>query len=298
MFNRTNSTLTKPNFIERLKRKIILFFYFEQWQIMISKGKNNQPAYWNDFKTLLPPKDHFWADPFPWKYNGNDYIFYEEFPFSTLKGHISCISLDKNANIISNEVVIKKPYHLSYPFIFEYDNRLYMLPESHQSNSIELYLCESFPNSWVLHKIMIDDIVAVDSTLLEYNGKWWLFANVVQENGNSYDSLYLFYANSPLSDKWYPHPSNPVVKDIGSARPAGRIFKRDDVLIRPSQDCSIRYGYAINFNRIVTLSETKYEEVREYVLKPSKGNWRFLSTHTWNEFEDLRLVDAELWRAR
>lgn len=297
MIKKFISYLGKPKLKQWIQKKLESPFYFEQWSLLIAQNKSNSPA-WDDFKLLSPPKDRFWADPFLWHVNGTNYIFYEELPFQTGKGHISCIRLDSNLDIISNEIVLERPYHLSYPFLFEYDGQLYMLPETKGNKTIELYRCKKFPDQWEYFRTLFSSIEAVDTTLHEYQGKWWMFVNIVEPGGNAYDSLYLFYATSPLSEQWAPHPQNPVTRDIRRARPAGRIFKKDNTLIRPSQDCSDRYGYAINFNQIEILTETDYKEVFLSSFSPPPDNRKILGTHTWNEAENLRIIDAEYWQRR
>lgn len=292
------SFIKRPGLFQRLWKKFLSFFLFEQWSLLISNTSPELPISWNDFKLLQPPKDRFWADPFLWKKDGEYYIFYEELPFKTMKGHISCLKIDQELNIVSNAVVLERPYHLSYPFLFEYHDQLYMVPETKQNNEIELYKCQSFPSKWEKAASLISNVQAVDTTLLEWNKKWWLFTNVVKPGGNAYDSLYLFYADSPLSTHWTPHPLNPIVEDIKRARPAGNITKVDNLLIRPSQDCSSRYGYAINFNRIDILSETDYKETLLESFKPIQNNKALLATHTWNKFDKLQVIDAEYWRRK
>jgi len=137
----------------------------------------------------------------------------------------------------------------------------------------------------------------VDATLVNAHGKWWLFANLQAEDGSTWDTLHLYYADDPLSERWKPHPLNPIVKDAHSARPAGRIFLHDGNLIRPSQDCSIRYGYATNFNRITTLTETDYSETCELTFKPPQRS-PILATHTFNDMAGLSAIDAVQRRRR
>jgi hypothetical protein len=166
-----------------------------------------------------------------------------------------------------------------------------MIPETGKNNGIEVYRCLHFPDQWEFEKTLIDNIKAFDATLVNAQGKWWLFTNVEEQNGSSWDTLYLYYADQPLSNQWTSHPLNPIVKDIRSARPAGHIFMQDGKLIRPSQDCSVRYGYATNFNCITTLSETEYAENLKYSFTPPrKGN--ILGTHTFNQTGELTVIDA------
>jgi hypothetical protein len=192
--------------------------------------------------------------------------------------------------------VLERPYHLSYPFIFDFQGELYMLPETASQRTLEIYRCTHFPDEWTLVKTLMTDIYAVDATLLEHQDNWWLFANVKGPGGSSLDALHLFYAKNPLTEKWMPHPRNPIVRDIRSARPAGRIFMQDGKLIRPSQDSSRRYGYAITFNRILKLSEHEYEEAAENIFAPRGGD--MLATHTFNQAGDMTVLDAVIRRRK
>lgn len=298
MLTKIISYIQRPRLLKRLWKKILSLFYLEQWALLISRDKEGITPVWEDFTVLTPPKNRFWADPFPWQMDGQYYVFYEELPFSTNKGHISCIKLGANLEIVSNEIVLDRPYHLSYPFIFDYDGQLYMMPESRQNRCIEIYRCAQFPNKWEKAGSIMENVEALDATLLQHAGRWWLFANLVEAEGNAYDSLHLFHADSPLSNKWIAHPLNPVVKDIKRARPAGRIFTQNGELIRPSQDCSTRYGYATNFNRIERLSEHEYQETMLSRFTPPKNSHTLLATHTWNEAGNLRVIDAEFWRRK
>ena len=134
------------------------------------------------------------------------------------------------------------------------------------------------------------DLDAVDATLLQHHGRFWLFANVREPGVSSLNALYLFWAQSRLADVWTPHPRNPVVQDIGSARPAGNIFLQDGHLIRPAQDSSRRYGGSLRFNRITALTEEDYREETVAVFAPDGGKVR--ATHTFNQAGGLTVVDA------
>jgi hypothetical protein len=105
------------------------------------------------------------------------------------------------------------------------------------------------------------------------------------------DELNLYFADSPLGP-WALHPRNPVVADVRRARPAGRVLRVNGRLFRPAQDCSVRYGYAVSFQRIDVLTETAYEESGAGRLEPGwlPGN---VATHTFNRDEDFEAVDAQ-----
>ncbi len=79
---------------------------------------------------------------------------------------------------------------------------------------------------------------------------------------------------------WRPHPRNPIVTDPGRARPAGRLFLRDGVLVRPGQDGSRRYGGAVVLNRVDMLSPSEYRETPMERIEP---DWMpgIEGTHTY-----------------
>jgi hypothetical protein len=297
MIRKLISWLRKPRLLDRIRNKILLPFFLDQWIVYIAPELDYKSLSWSGFKEFVPPRDRFWADPFIWSHENRHHIFIEELPYSTMRGYIICLTLDEEMKIISNQVVLERPYHLSYPFLFEHNNQLYMLPETRENNRIELYRCIHFPDQWELEKTLIDNIGALDSTLLEFNGKWWMFATVPGAGNSAWDSVNLYYSDSPLSDRWTPHPLNPVVKDINSARPAGRIFSHNGNLIRPSQNCSVDYGYAVNFNRIVNLTETEYSENLEHTFEPPM-NSKIIATHTFNSMGGLTTIDAIKFRRK
>jgi hypothetical protein len=297
MMQTLTAHLRKPHLFQRIWRKFLSFFFFEQWILMLSTSASRTSPNWDDFKPLMPPARHDWADPFLWAHEGRRYIFIEELPHATQRGHIACLELDDQLKIVSKKVVLERPYHLSYPFLFVYDGQLYMMPETKSNRAIELYKCIHFPDQWEFKKTLMPDTKAVDATLINKDGKWWLFVNIEEEGGSSWDTLHLFFSDNPLTDHWTPHPHNPIVKDVNTARPAGYILVQNDTLIRPSQDCSVRYGYATNFNRITVLNEKDYAEKRERTFSPPvRGN--IIGTHTWNELENIKVIDATLRRRK
>jgi hypothetical protein len=161
---------------------------------------------------------------------------------------------------------------------------------------VELYRCEHFPDRWEFVKVLLRDVYAVDATLLEDEGGAWLFGNVKAPGGSSLNALHLFRAASPLADEWRPHPLNPVVQDLGSARPAGRIFKQDGQWIRPAQDSRRRYGGALTFNRITRLDADGYSEERVAGFAPPGG--RIRATHTFNQTNGMTVIDAVIRRRK
>jgi len=279
-------------------KTIAAWFFIDQWVIMTGRDLDMHSLDWSALKPIIPTPDRYWADPFVVTRDSLYYIFIEEKLYQTGLGRIACLTLDKDGNFLSNEIVLERPYHLSYPFLFEYGKQLYMLPESAENRSLEVYRCIHFPDQWEFSHFLMQDVYVVDATLLEHNHKWWLFMNMKEsEDSSSLNQLFLFYADSPLATEWTPHPMNPVVSNLKTARPGGHLFTQNGNLIRPSQDNYTRYGYALNFNRIVKLSETEYTEVGEARFTPPALN-KIKATHTFNQSGDLIVIDAVIRRKK
>jgi hypothetical protein len=240
----------------------------------------------------MPSKEKFWADPHIIQVNEKYYIFIEEFLNSKNKGHISVMELDELGNWKAPVKVLEKDYHLSYPFVFKWNDRFYMVPESLGNKSIDLYECIEFPYKWNFKQHLMNNVSAVDTTLIHYCGKWWLFTAMAEnEAAAPYVELFLFYTDDLFSGEWKAHLQNPIISDVKSARPAGSLFLKDGRLFRPSQDCSKAYGYGFDLNEIMILTETEY---REKKISSTRPNWdkSILATHTFANCGNLTVIDV------
>ncbi|MGC4002663.1 MAG: hypothetical protein QM811_05810 [Pirellulales bacterium] len=279
-------------------RKLKKLFRREQW-ILLSKRGDALSGSFERFKTLTPPADRFWADPHLIERDGRPYLFAEEYLDATGLGRIVVFECDENGNWISPpQPVLERPYHLSYPFLFEHADELYMLPETAGNRTIEAYRCVEFPHRWEPAAVLMNDVSAVDATLHERDGRWWMFVNLREHPGaSSWDELHLFSADSPLATAWTPHPANPIVSDVRSARPAGAIFEADGRWIRPAQDCSGRYGRGLKFMEIITLDERRYEE-REVASHYADWSDDLTTIHAFARCRAATVVDAMRKRSR
>ncbi len=278
-------------------KKLTRYFKFDQWALLIKRGKPDLHLSWNTFERITPPKDRIWADPFLVERDGQTYLFIEEMLFKRGIGTINLLKLNHQGQVDSNQVLIERPYHMSYPFLFEHRGELYMLPETNGNNAIEVYRCVHFPDQWEFHKTLMKDLKAVDATLLEHDGRWWMFVTIAAYGNTTWDTLHLFHADDPLSDTWTAHPLNPVISDIRTARMAGRIYQNSAGLIRPSQNSSNRYGYGLNLNQIITLTTTEYAERQIDQLVPPP-NSDVKAVHTFNYSENWTVMDMILRRPK
>jgi hypothetical protein len=265
------------------------FYYTNQWFLRYEINNMQLEVVKKDY--IIPPYNKHWADPHIIKENRIYYIFIEEYIYIRRKGYIAVIEMDENGEWRGPFQVIKEKYHMSYPFVFKNEEKFYMIPETKNNNCISLYESDRFPYSWKYKMNLFENVKAVDTTLLRYNNKWWLFTNIGNEDNSTYTDLYLFYSDNFLTHSWIAHPFNPIVSDISRARPAGKIYECDGKLFRPSQDCSKYYGYAININRIDKLNESEYHESKIDFIKPDESTG-IIGTHTYSKEDNLTVIDV------
>jgi hypothetical protein len=274
-----------------------------QWFVALRRAPDRfDPEALGGFTILPVDRERFHADPFLVEHEGSHHLFFEDAAFSSQKGVIRWLAIGPDGSPGPSRVVVERDYHLSYPFVFRWNSAFWMIPETSENHTIELYRATAFPEHWQLEKVLFHDVVAVDTTLWEEDGRFWLFTAMSTAGGSPNDELFLFHAASPL-DSWTPHPMNPVVSDARRARPAGALFRWNGALIRPGQDCAEpylgneSYGAAIWLNRIDVLDPHRY---RETALRRIGPDWHAgtLATHTLNRAGAFEVMDGRRLAAR
>jgi len=234
-------------------------------------------------------RGHFWADPCLAEDAGRRLLFVEEFPEGPGKGVIACLELDDDDHPRRLGIALEEPVHLSYPLPFRWQDAWYMTVESGAARRVALYRADDFPMRWTRVADLIVDRTCVDPTLHRHQDRWYLFANVSESGGSTWDELFLFVADSPLGP-FHPHPANPIVSDVRCARSAGRLFHHRGRLVRPAQNCGPSYGAEIAFREVEELSETRYAERTLGRLAPWASGMD--GCHTYTATAGLEVLDA------
>jgi len=264
----------------------------ERWFIAYRRlpaGEEPGQAF-DGFQVLTPPPGHSFMDPFLYCSEGARYIFFEDFEDRAGQAVISYVEIDEDGRASEPRVALRRPYHVSYPCVFEWNGDIYMIPETTANRALELYRSDAFPDRWILDRVLARDVLAADSTVFVQGGRLWLLTSLATPGTVVDDELCVFSADS-LDGEWVEHPMNPVVADHARARPAGYIFSRNGDLIRPAQDGRHRYGSAVVFNRIERLSETEYREVP--IRRFDGGSIaKNIGTHTYSFDGTFEAVDG------
>ena len=241
--------------------------------------------------SVLPdPSDHFYADPFPFQWQGQSFLFVEDYPHATGKAVISVVPFDAGGVPEQPRVVLEEPHHLSYPQVFERDGVIWMLPEASASGKLTLYRASSFPDRWIAETVLVEGEIS-DATLLEHDGLLWLFATDRDGYGSTSDMLVVFCAPA-LAGPWKPHPMNPILIDHRLARPGGAFVRnKEGRIFLPVQDGTLGYGGGLGLSELFELNQ---RTVRLSAPRPidADGDWPYPKIHTLNRSGRLEVIDG------
>ena len=259
-----------------------------QW-VIVFKHKNDKK-----WRKIIPHPSVFQADPFVVFEDDKYFIFYEELKFEDYHGYLRVAELDvKNGKLINDQIILKLDQHLSFPNVFKENDTYYMIPECADSNRVDLYECTEFPYHWRKKQTLIEGISAVDTSPLKTkDGKWYLFTSEITSGAACDDELSIYQSTDLIKEPFTKLYDQPVISDVTNARMAGHFIKRDDEIIRVSQNCGKRYGHQANFNRIIQI-EGGYKEELIDTIKPTQGALGF---HTYNQAQDIIVGDMEIAR--
>lgn len=222
----------------------------------------------------------FVADPFLFFENNQWYLFFEVLNKFTNHGDIALATSSDGFHWTYEQVVLDESFHLSYPYIFKWQDDYYMIPETKPANSIRLYKSVEFPYKWTFESTLIDGVGGLDSSIFYYDGKWWMFTSPGLNR-----ILDLYYSEN-LKGPWTRHPESPIVaSDASLARSGGRSFVFDNNrIIRIAQKSDVVYGQQVRAFEVDTLTETQYEEheiLESPILKEGIG-WNATGMHQFD----------------
>lgn len=212
------------------------------------------------------------ADPFLFVKDSTFYLFYEDKRLRR-KGVLSMVSTKNLVKWSKPVVVLKEPFHLSYPFVFEEDGHVYMLPETNEAKSINLYEAKDsslsgFERKHILLKDEDNDgsvsISFCDTSIHKKEGVYYMHTT---RRCNGVNTLELYTSDS-LFGPYVKHPSSPILADNKYGRNAGSLISIGDTLYRVAQDCVKQYGDNVHLFRIDELTPNSYREtlVKDNIL--------------------------------
>jgi len=229
-------------------------------------------------KNVTDVDARFVADPFLVPDTNRWYLFFEILNRATSQGDLGYAESEDGQSWEYKKMIIDEPFHLSYPYVFQWEGQYFLIPESGEDLSIRLYRATSFPEEWQFVKRLLHGEHYVDPSIFRYNNIWWMFYSISGFN----DALNLYYSDE-LTGNWIAHPLNPIVKsDKNISRPGGRVIIHDGRPYRFTQDAEPRYGIQVFAFEIEELTKTSYKErmvSQKPVVTMSGEGWNAYGMH-------------------
>lgn len=272
--------------VDRLERAMSC----EYWKIAYRKLREGKSLLQDEVIegfTILPGRRFVTqADPFLYKHQGRNYLFYEKQNLTDMKGTLWCLDLEDPGQ--KPVKVLEESFHLSYPQIFRYGKYTYMVPETRHAREIRVYRCERFPDQWEIENTLLN-IPAVDTTFLKTEDNGCLAFTYVE------DCLQIYRCE--LDPGHFAPRKIELVhegKESFTVRPAGNFLYEDGKLLRPAQDCTGYYGQGLIFYEVTDPAPDHFEE-REYKRFTSSQmsliGCNPKGIHTYNRNEEYEVID-------
>lgn len=233
------------------------------------------------------------ADPFGVWRGGEFHVFAEHFDYRDAVGRIVVTVFGKEWAVIDQREVLREPWHLSYPYVFEAQGETWLMPEAFQSGGLWLYRPIEFPYRWErAHRIMLDH-VPLDATPVHDGSRWWLFYAPAFPQNARLTHLRAAWAER-LDGAWTEHPGNPILIDPAGARPGGTPVWQEGKLHLPVQDCVGGYGAALRILRFDELTPEHIAVVPTATIRAPASAMPFQDgCHTLSAGGPVTLIDVK-----
>ena len=181
-----------------LTRKLQKFFFREQWSLLIC-DRNNRVL-----KSIVPEKDTHWADPFPVFFQGRFFIFIES-QYRYEKGILGYLEIGGDLSPGPFVPILQRDYHLSWPNVFSVDGVWYLIPETGEHRTVDLYRAVNFPGEWEFHSTLLEGTRAVDTEIWRDGDTWRLFTSLEDSGSSVNRNLHIFSSKEFPSSRWHLH---------------------------------------------------------------------------------------------
>lgn len=245
----------------------------------------------------LSNKNYWYADPFIYKHNGETYVFMEIFQYD--KGYAGLgYSVLREGKLTEPKLVIDTGYHMSFPLIFDYNGRIFMVPETCAVNQIQIFECTAFPDRWIRVGCVKEKVNYYDSVIFENDGRFYMFTSAPTDD--MYGSCLMLAELEKDGEFLKAVRQADITADYKISRQAGKMLMHNGKLVRVAQDCANSdYGHALEFLETENLSLDNYSEkhIKEITVSDLKisGSLRGASgIHTYNREDGFEVVDFKL----
>lgn len=249
---------------------------------------------------ILNNNKYWFADPFLFEYHGVCYLFFEAYDLIEQKGKIAYSILQDDYTATKPKIIIERGYHFSFPYIFQYNNEIYIMPETCGDNNLQLFKAISFPDIWKEERVLLKDVFVSDSIFFNHESKIWLSC-FEQYRMPPKGKLFFCWGKNKIHEVKDGSVSEGIVVSEGDygIRNAGESFQMNHQVIRVGQNSTGKqYGKGLVFFTIKSMSPYQEEEIYAIDAMKMQSHLHFSGhtkcidgTHTYNSSERYEVID-------
>lgn len=246
----------------------------------------------------------WYADPILFEYDSVTYVFMELYDMKENKGCIA-YSVLTDEGMSEPKRIIEEKWHMSFPYIFEMDDGLYMLPETNVINSLCFYKCKRFPDKWEMACKIQNERGVSDSIIVKTKNAYYAITPQKKEENGMYTRLVV--GKLDVANKRFEINREEFCNYNSSSeyslftRNGGAPFYEGEKLIRVAQESTpVYYGVALRFFEIKKLERGAFEEceIARIDLDDISGDfpkrYRREGVHTYGRTDRHEVIDMML----
>lgn len=306
-----NSLLTKYLFSEHV---YILGYRWLDGANLIDVASNFHEEKDDKIRYLYKCKEctsRYWnADPMLYNICGKTYLFTEMYDRYQNKGCIGVSEFIDNEYLGEPRKCLEEAFHLSFPFLFEVNGKIYMCPECVSARQVRIYKMGSDVTEWKLYREV--DVTNIVDTVVHISDGIMYFVSS-EENEDDYqknrNKLRIFVCETELferSNEAFKQNFRDITEQVYGKkewsyqiRNAGALVVRNEELYRIVQNSdNVSYGIAFCIYQINELNINIYDEkflelfsVNDFCFENLPANYTVERTHTYAISGGIEVVD-------
>ena len=275
--------------MKQWKEKTLIYklFFTEIWELGLVKADLFKTKSFFSKKSHVLRQKHFVknikselsysfvADPFGVFHKDHYYIYFEYLNYRNKKGEIRYHKYDKELNLLKSGTALNRSFHLSYPYLFQEKDKLYMMPEmaSCKSGKQSIFVFNSESDIWEESLINIPAIV--DPCIIKEDDIYFIFGSLKGKKVS-------YCSNNILNG----YKEIDYISNHDHFQSGGKIFKINDSFYRPLQISDKTYGEKILVVKL-SLKKSSIEESKNFTVITADDYEGF---HTMSPIDDRYVV--------
>lgn len=254
---------------------------------------------------VKPNYKEWYADPIPIEWNKQKYMLVESYSKWRDKGTISVLKLGEDGRLQKITKVIDESFHMSFPSVFKYKEKIYMIPECSQSGQFRIYIMRDDIENWELYYSCNVERYIADSVAIVQGESVLIISSLINKNNEHQAGLIIYKIENLENKKRLLFKEVWIDTDYNyGKRNGGLLLTEKSQLLRVVQHSTQDvYGKFISINKILRLDDNGIHEdvvkkidINDLPLSLPRLIYRIWGTHTYGKIDGLEVYDVLVQR--